>query len=140
MAENKKIKAIDSEVKDGKVVEHFEKTSASESGIKGPKIRRGRYDSLALYEVSEAELQIIERGSPNSIYLNFSIFLLSVGLSFLATLMTFDFGESNRKYTVFVVVTVVGIIIGIFLLILWYRSKNQFDDVIKKIKKRMVEE
>ncbi|MBC2845612.1 hypothetical protein [Winogradskyella flava] len=139
MAENKKIKAIDSEIQEGEIVEHFEKKAESESGIKGPKIRRGRYDSLVLYEVSEAELQIIERGSPNSLYLNFAIFLLSVGISFLATLLTFEFGESNKKFTVFVVVTVIGLLVGIFLLILWYRSKNQFDDVIKKIKSRVVE-
>jgi len=139
MANTKKTKAIDSEIEEGKVVEHYNKPTDSDSGQKGPKIKRGRYDSLVLYEVSEAELQIIERGSPNSTYLNFAIFLLSIGLSFLATLLTFDFTNQSKKYIVFVVITVVGLALGLFLLILWFRTKNQFDEVILKIKGRIIE-
>lgn len=140
MAEREKNKAVDSEIEGGKVVEHFSNQTQPSTGQTGPKIKRGRYDSLVLYEVSEAELDIIERGSPNSTYLNFAIFLLSIGLSFLATLLTFNFGpESSKKFTVFVVITVVGLLGGLVLLIIWYRAKNQFDTVIKKIKERIVE-
>lgn len=140
MADNEKTEAIDSEIKEGEVVEYFEKSADSNSGQKGPKIKRGRYDSLVLYEISEAELNIIERGSPSSTYLNFSIFLLSIAFSFLATLLTFEFNEElNRQYTIFVVITVAGLIIGLFLLILWFNTKNQFDEVLEKIKSRIVE-
>lgn len=140
MAENENIKAIDSEVEKGKVIQHFKKESDKSTEHKGPKIKLGKYDSLVLYEVSESELSIIERGSPNSTYLNFAIFSSSVGLSFLATLLTFDFSDKpNRTYIVFVVITVIGILLGLLLLVIWFRTKNQFDEVIKKIKGRMIE-
>ncbi|RLK02159.1 hypothetical protein [Tenacibaculum discolor] len=139
MAENDK-KAIDSEIEKGEVKQHFQKGSESSTESKGPKIKRGRYDSLVLYEVSESELYIIERGSPSSTYLNFAIFSLSIGLSFLASLLTFDLdNQSDKAYIVFVVITVLGILLGLLLLIIWWRSKNQFDDVIKKIKSRTIE-
>ena len=66
-------KPIESEIKEGQIVEQFTKKNNSSSGEIGPKIKRGRYDSLELFEVSESELTIIERGSPSSTYLNFAI-------------------------------------------------------------------
>ena len=40
-------------------------------------VRRGRVDSVDLYEVKENELELLEKGSPASLQLNFSIFLLT---------------------------------------------------------------
>jgi hypothetical protein len=42
-----------------------------------PAIRRARIDSLDIYEVSEYELALLERGSPDCLFLNFAIFLLT---------------------------------------------------------------
>ena len=39
-----------------------------------PEIRRARFDRLTIYEVSESELEVLARGSPDSIYLNFAVF------------------------------------------------------------------
>ncbi len=47
-----------------------------------PAIRRARIDNLTIYEISDAELNILERGSPDSIYLNVAIALISSAISF----------------------------------------------------------
>ena len=134
-----KKKPIESELKEGQVVEQFSKKKHDSSGEIGPKIKRGRYDSLELFEVSESELTIIERGSPSSTYLNFAIFLISIASSFLTTLLTVDLSSKMTLFTIFTVICVIGYLIGIFLVILWYQNKNEFKDVIEKIRGRMKE-
>lgn len=130
---------VESEIKDGKVIEHF---SSNDSNIEGEiiKVKRAKYDSLELFDVSENELTIIERGSPSSVYLNFAIFLLSIACSFLTTLLTIDFQNRQTLFIVFTVVCVLGFMVGIFLTIIWYRSKNEFDEVLNKIRDRMKQE
>lgn len=98
---------------------------------KGVRIHRGRCDSLKIYEVTEGELATIERGSPNSLFLNFAIFFLSVAVAFLITLLTVSI-TSDRLYTIFVVVCVLGFMVGVFLLFLWYRNNNDFTNTLKK--------
>jgi hypothetical protein len=94
-------------------------TEGSQSGLViPPAIRRGRIARLDIYEVSESELDILERGSPESAYLNFAIFLISAAISFLTSIVTTHI-ESDRTYDVFVIVTVVGFVIGFLLLFLW---------------------
>lgn len=134
-----KNKAIESELKEGQIIEQFSKKNQESSGEIGPKIKRGRYDSLELFEVSESELTIIERGSPSSTYLNFAIFLISIASSFLTTLLTVDLSEKMTLFTIFTVICVIGYLIGIFLIILWYQNKNEFNNVIEKIRGRMKE-
>ncbi|MBL0316984.1 MAG: hypothetical protein IPP69_14960 [Flavobacteriales bacterium] len=113
---------VESEVKDGKVIEHF---SSNDSNKEGEiiKVKRARYDSLELFDVSENELTTIERGSPSSTYLNFAIFLLSIAISFLTTLLTVDLKENQTLFTVFTVICVLGFMVGLILIGIWYRSK-----------------
>ena len=101
-----------------------------------PVIRRARFDRLTLYDVTESELDILEKGSPDSTYLNFAIFLLSVALSFTITLITTT-TVSTAVFIIFVVVTVVGYIGGFLLLILWRRNRSSVSDCIKVIRKRL---
>jgi hypothetical protein len=131
--------AVESDIKGGSIIERFTKNERDKSGEIGPRIKRGRYDSLELFEVSEGELTIIERGSPSSTYLNFSIFLISIASSFLTTLLTTDLTSKPKLFTIFTVICSVGFLIGFFLLLLWFRNKNEFDDIIKKIRNRMIE-
>lgn len=130
---------VESEVKDGKVIEHFSSNDSNKEG-EIVKVKRARYDSLELFDVSENELTIIERGSPSSTYLNFAIFLLSIAISFLTTLLTVDLKGSQTLFTVFTVISVLGFMVGLLLIIIWYRSKNEFDEVLKKIRDRMKQE
>lgn len=102
----------------------------------GPEIRRGRFDRLTIYEVTETELELLEMGAPNSIYLNFAIGLLSLASSFLICLLTTTI-ESMKTFTVFVVLAVVGTISGIVLLVLWYWTSKSIADIAATIRNRL---
>lgn len=104
-----------------------------------PEIRRARYDRLTIYEVEESELTILERGSPDSIYLNFAVALLSVAISLTATLATAAV-PSERTFVVLVVVAVVGYTVGSVLLSLWWRSRTSTGACVRTIRNRLVRE
>jgi len=110
--------------------------STPTSGEKPLEIRRGRVDSLTLFEVTDGELQTLERGSPNSVFLNFAIFFISSAVSFLITLLTVAI-ESNRTFTAFLVFTVLFGIAGVVLLVLWWRTRNEVSEALKAIRQRI---
>ena len=101
-----------------------------------PEIRFGIIDRLTIYQVSDSELEILARGSPNSVYLNFSIALLSIAVSFLIALLTTTI-NSNKVFTVFVVLTVIGAISGILFMCLWLKNRKSVSDLMDTIKKRL---
>lgn len=101
-----------------------------------PKIKRARVDSLNLYEVTDGELELIEKGSPSSIYLNFAVALLSMAVSFLIALLTAKI-ESLHVFCIFIIICASGFIFGIILFVLWYRNRNDFVQTIKRIKDRL---
>jgi hypothetical protein len=101
-------------------------------------IVRGKVDSLSLYEITDHELDVLEKGSPSSIYLNFSIFLASIGASFLITIFSVEIHD-DRVFISFVIFAAIGAIGGLFLLILWYNLKSSVSDVVEKIKGRIAD-
>ena len=111
------------------------------SGVASPtlppvvEIRRGSFKELTLYDVEESELELLAQGSPDSLYLNFAIFLLSVAMAFLTSLLTAVL--SQRIFIVFVVITVVGFIVGILLLIIWLRKRRSISALVSKIRGRL---
>ncbi len=107
------------------------------SGEKPLRVRRGRVDSVDLYEIKDSELDLLEKGSPVSIYLNFSIFLFSIAFSALAVLCTAATFKHTVAQTIFIVVMVVGFLMGGFLLILWYRGHSSVSEVIDEIRNRI---
>jgi hypothetical protein len=102
----------------------------------GPEIRRIRYRELTLFEITEDELELLERGSPDSIRLNLAVALLSAATSFFASLLTADFSEAERTFIVFVVLTVVSAVVGVVLLVLWYVSRRSVSQVLRRIRDR----
>jgi len=110
-----------------------------DSGFDSVKVRRGKVDSLSLYEVTESELQDLERGGPASLFLNFAIFLLSTAISFLVALLSTDI-KSTKIFIVFVLVTLVGFVGGGILLLIWNRSRQSTKEIIQRIKDRMPKE
>jgi len=110
------------------------------SGVASPtlppvvEIRRGSYKELTLYDVDESELELLAQGSPDSLYLNFAIFLLSVAMAFLTSLLTAVL--SQRIFVVFVVITV-GFIVGTLLLIIWLRKRRSISALVRKIRGRL---
>src|SRR5947209_8140713 len=104
-----------------------------QTGENVPEIKRGRVDSLLLYEITESELDTLETGSPSSVQLNFAIFLLSTAVSFLTTLLSTQI-TSERLFNVFFIIVVLGFISGAFMLIMWWRAHRSSADVFKRIR------
>src|SRR5213592_1361198 len=95
-----------------------------------PRIVRARLDSLKIYEVSEGELESIERGGPQSLFLNFAIFFVSNAISFTVALTLADF-KSDRTFLVFVVVAVVSWAAALVLGSLWFRSFRSKENIVQ---------
>lgn len=127
----------DSEVIGNNIIERT--NSSPNIGEVKRNITVGKVHSLIIFEVSDGELEIIERGSPNSTYLNFSIFLISIFISFLIALLTCDFSKNDKLLYIFFIICIISGILGILFSIIWYRSKNDVDDVIKKIRSRITQ-
>ncbi len=99
------------------------------------KLIRGSLDSLSVYDITDYELDVLEEGSPNSLFLNFAIFFASIAISFLITLVTVDI-TSIPLFTVFVVLTVVGTAGAVVLFALWRKTRSKVSDLIKRIRAR----
>ncbi len=101
-----------------------------------PAIRRARLDNLTIYEISDGELNIIEKGSPDSIYLTISVALITSAASFLGSLILTDI-KSIAVLFAFISIVVVGLVLGTILLILWKRSSNSVADCVATIRRRL---
>jgi hypothetical protein len=111
-------------------------TQNNNIGDKPLRVRRGRVDSVDLYEVKEHELEILENGEPTGIYLNFSIFLLSIALSCISALCTATFDKAIIENS-FLFLSIIGILGGVFLIVLWWRGRKSIKLIIQKIKNRI---
>ena|ERR1035437_311831 len=102
------------------------------------RIVRARLDTLNVYEISENELESLERGGPESLLLNFAIFFLSTAISLTVPLMMSDVDiKSNRVFIVLVVVCVISWITSVVLGALWLNGYRSRKSVIRIIKKRL---
>jgi len=99
-------------------------------------VKRGRVNSVSLYEVKENELEILEHGDSNGVYLNFAIFLFSLAFSAIATIATATFNKPIYQ-TLFLIVIVVGILLGLILLLIWNKGRKALQQVIVTIKNRI---
>lgn len=106
---------------------------------KDPLIRRGRVASVDLYEIKDSELDLLERGSPADLQLNFAIFLISTAFGAICSLATADF-KNTKIETVFLLVAIVGILLGAYLLIAWFRNRSSVKVVCKQIRERIPKE
>jgi hypothetical protein len=102
------------------------------------KVRRAPFSELAVYEISEYELEVLERGSPDSVKLNFSLALLSIAITSTLTLLTTPI-PSGKVFQAWFTVTSFGYIIGIYLLVIWLfgNSRQSAKALAKKIRERM---
>lgn len=105
----------------------------------GPRIRRAKYDSLSIYEITEDELDALQKGSTESLFLNFAVFTITTATAFLIALLTTTI-TNNRTFEVFVIITVLGFLSGIILIVLWLRERRSSKSVCQKIRARMKEE
>jgi hypothetical protein len=101
-----------------------------------PTVRRARYQQLTIYEISDSELDTLEKGSPDSLFLNFAIFLLSVAISLAVAMVTTE-AKSQLTFIIFLVLTIIGFLGGAFLLILWARDRSSVSKCAKTIRDRL---
>jgi hypothetical protein len=101
-----------------------------------PAIRRAPLDKLTIFEVTEAELETLERGSPVSVFLNLAISALSTAIALSVTLGTTPV-DSRKTFDVFVIVTVVGYVAGGTFLLLWLFTRKSIKAVAQVIRKRL---
>ena len=104
-----------------------------------PTIRWVPLGTLTVYHITEQELDLIENGTPESTYFSFEIPLLSVGSSFLIALLTTAM-PSPRLFTVFLVVTLFGILGGLLLMLVWWRYQRSTVRITKLIRSRKLPE
>lgn len=104
---------------------------------KGDTIRvvRAPLDSLSVFDVTEQELDQLAAGSPSSTCFNFAVFAASIGVSFLATLCTVDV-PAGKIFTVFCVVTVIGLLAGLILFVVWMRMQQSISVLVGRIRAR----
>ena len=98
-------------------------------------VRRGRVDSVNLYEVKEHELELLEKGT-GTLQLNFAIFLFSIASTCIAAVATADF-KSDLVESIFVFTIVVGIIFSTYLMLSWWRTRQSITKVVSTIKSRL---
>ncbi len=104
-----------------------------------PAIHRVRVEKLTIFEITEGELEALERGSPESLFLNMGVATSSVAISFLVTLTTTSIANLG-VFCVFVILCVVGSLAGITFGLLWWRSRTTVRNVSREIRSRMVPE
>lgn len=99
-------------------------------------VRRGRVESVDLYEIKDTELDALEKGTPAELQLNFSIFLLSLAFGAITSLATSTF-PSKTMETIFIIVSVVGILLGAYLMVAWWRTRSEVRELCKRIRQRI---
>lgn len=99
-------------------------------------VNKGKLDYLNVYEITEDELDRMGRGGSDSIFLNFAIFSFSIAISFLITLLTTSI-NSDRTFSIFLILTILGFLSGGLLLILWWKNRLSVNELTGRIKDRM---
>lgn len=108
-------------------------------GNNTPEIKRVKIGSLTIYEISENELESLEKGSPGSILLNFAIFLLSLSIAFIVAVLTTD-KKSDLTFIIFIVLIVVFSLFGILLLLIWNKNRKSVKSIGDTIREREPDE
>lgn len=119
------------------------KNSAPHQSEQGEKIRvrRRKIGSVTIYDVTETELTILEKGTDASVWLNFFIATVSIGASFLVSLLTAEWGEElSLIQVVFICLTIIMFLAAVVCFVFWRRGRGQHKETIKTIKERTIQE
>lgn len=113
--------------------------TSSEGQQLDPAIHRVRLDKLTIFEITEAELDSLERGSPGSLYSSLAVAVISIAISFSIALTTTQI-QSVKTYCFFVIVTVVGYLSALTFGLLWWQSHRSLRTVAQEIRRRRTPE
>lgn len=100
-----------------------------------PTIQWAPIEKITVFIVMEGELNELERGSPDSIFLNFAIATGSIAVSLLTTLLTAT-SFSLPVLCILVCITSVCGIAALVLIAIWWQSRKGVRSVIKEIRRR----
>lgn len=101
-------------------------------------VRRGRVDSIDLYEVTDDELQELERGGEASNYLNFALSLSSIAISFSIALATTN--TTDRQFYVFLIIIVGTALAALIFGVIWRSNRRTVQELAARIRARMRQE
>jgi hypothetical protein len=103
-------------------------------------VKRGHITSVIFYEINDYELGIFEQGGTASTALNFAIFLFSIAFSAATVLVTVDLSKNDRLYFSFFIIAVIGFVLGLFMLVNWWRGYQSVKSLCKKVRSRVESE
>lgn len=113
-------------------------------GEQGEKIdvKRRKLGAVTIYDVTESELTILEKGTDASVWLNFFIGSISIAVSFLVALLTVKWDTATVSLTqiIFICITIIMFLSAIACFVFWRRGKGQHQETIKMIKERTLQE
>lgn len=113
-------------------------------GEQGEKIdvKRRKIDAVTIYDVTESELMILEKGTEASVWLNFFIGTVSIAVSFLVSLLTVEWDKATVSLTqiVFICITIIMSISAVACFVFWRRGRGQHQETIKIIRERTIQE
>ena len=101
-----------------------------------PIINIGRVESLNLYQITENELETLEKGSSASLDFNFAIFLFSSAFAFVIARATCDF-KSDKIEIILTVYSIGAALAGLYLTFRWWHARNSIKEVVSRIKNRI---
>ena len=104
---------------------------SGDTGYKSSTICVNRIGQIIVYEVTDAELTILEEGDNGGIYLNVSIALFSICITLLTSIATCEFKSAIIK-GFFIASIAISLIIGVIFLILYSNSRKKSKDMYKK--------
>lgn len=93
-------------------------------------------DQVTIYEITESELEALERGSPDSLFLNFAVALLSMAISLSVTFATTEI-KSIQILCVLTILCAIGYVLGLLFLLLWWRNYRSMGALATTIRKRL---
>lgn len=104
-------------------------------------VRRKKLGAVTIYDVTESELIILEKGTDASIWLNFFIGTISIAASFLAALLTVEWGvKVSLTQIIFICVTIIMFLAAVICFVFWRTTKGQHEATIKTIRERTIQD
>ena len=114
------------------MVEH----PSSHSDVKNPVIRRGSVDFIDVYEVKESELDLLEKGSPATLDLNFAVSLFTIAITIGIAWVTSGF-KSEKAELVFIIIGIIAFIASLYLGFRWWFSRKSIKELVQTIRDRI---
>lgn len=103
-------------------------------------VRRGKMDSITVFEVTEDELGDLQKSADDGIYFNFFLVTISVLISFLISILTTDIA-SIKLYIAFMLIVLVSFVFSLLFFALWLKDRNKTKterkNLIAKIRARI---